>query len=111
VKKYLEIDAALCSLETVVIFGPLYLNCAPLIHSLSAHCKALASRLLKRLTELHVARCRKICKGYENIRRKALKEPEDSKELIDLVAYLDKVKTYDLNDLKAGIKDSQRYLR
>lgn len=111
VAKYTQIGDEVRGLQNVEMFGSVYLNCQPLIVALEARCKGLVVLLLTRLTEVHTTACRKICKGYETIRRKALKEPEDSKEMIDLVAYMDRVKTKDLFDLKEAIKKAQHTMR
>lgn len=111
VEKYTALGDEIRGLQNVQVFGSIYLDCRPLIEALEARCKALVARLLTQLTTNHTTMCRKICKSFETIKRKALKEPEDSKDMIDLVAYMERVKTTDLATLKGKIKQTQNTMR
>ena len=101
-----EIEA----MESYTICNTIHVNVQPLIEHMAERAKACVAKLTARLavlsTEFNIA----VCKGYETIRKKALKDPEDSLELMSLITYMENVKSVELEDLRAKTKVAQEQI-
>jgi dynein heavy chain len=60
--------------------------------SLTRLCDEHITRLLTRLAEQHNEESAAICRAFMVISKQAVAEPEDSKEMFELIAYMDKVR-------------------
>eukprot|EP00040_Diaphanoeca_grandis_P037927 m.251570 g.251570 ORF g.251570 m.251570 type:complete len:3992 (+) comp33898_c0_seq1:283-12258(+) len=109
-EKYRALATEIRGLANLEVFDSMYVNCTPAIESLEARASALAQQLLTTLADNYTMFNMKMCKAYETIKKKSLKEPEDSGEIIAMVNYMDGVKTKELFDLKESIKSSQAQL-
>ena len=45
-----------------------------------------------------------ICAGFEDIKRRCLKDPDSSEELMDIVAYVENARTFGMMDLMKRIE-------
>ena len=52
----------------------------------------------------------RICSEYESFRSKALKEPDDSREMMDLIAFMETARTELVRDLWESVQDSLKRL-
>lgn len=59
---------------------------------------------------VHVYKFSRICSEYESFRSRALKVPEDSSEMMELIAYMEEVKGGKMADLQQDVKDSLKRL-
>lgn len=83
----------------------------PLVDSLINRGTEAAKTLVQRLAFLHKAFNSKICSDYEKIRKRVLKDPEDSSDLMSLNIFMEEVKTKRLDELKAQIKTSGEQMK
>ena len=52
----------------------------------------------------------RICFEYESFRSKAVKEPEDSREMMDLIAFMETARTELVRELWESVQDSLKRL-
>eukprot|EP00056_Hartaetosiga_gracilis_P013585 m.226506 g.226506 ORF g.226506 m.226506 type:complete len:4004 (+) comp13864_c0_seq2:104-12115(+) len=110
VENIAQIKSNIMQYPNTCIFPSLEVNMKPLRDGLVSRCNYLSKRLLDSLTEKHVSECRDIIKRFETISKKALTEPEDSKEMFALMAYMDNVRGEELEILKERIEKRQQLM-
>ena len=105
---YRELSREITALDDVVFFDMFQLECHDIKHGLNEIVQDLTLALVRQLASQHkeenqrfvercptslssIAVCR-ICSEYERFRSQALKVPDDSREMMDLIAYMETVK-------------------
>jgi len=111
IEKYTALADATRECHGLVIFGPIHLVARPLVDGLISRGIECANTLIARLATLHKAFNAKICSDYERIRKRVLKDPEDSNDLMSLNLFMAEVKETKLNELKAQIKTSGEQMK
>ncbi|XP_029968156.1 dynein heavy chain 7, axonemal-like [Salarias fasciatus] len=81
-----------------------------LIHSLLKRAQELQQRLITRMLHDHQEINKKLCHEFEMISGKALSSPPDTHKLMELKAYIDKVKTTDMPLLEQRLAESNAHL-
>jgi hypothetical protein len=71
------------------------------------HHKGVLCRFPPRCTSQALTPLGSICRSFETIAKRATTEPEDSKEMFDLIAYMDSVRGTELPDLLLRIATSR----
>jgi len=84
------------------------MNCVQLNTSLRARVLYLRQLIENRLLSDYRTYNNAICKGFERIQSKALQEPEDSKEMFELIAYMDTTRSTQIPALKEQLLTSQK---
>uniref|UniRef100_A0A8C4T2P1 Dynein axonemal heavy chain 12 n=1 Tax=Erpetoichthys calabaricus TaxID=27687 RepID=A0A8C4T2P1_ERPCA len=84
------------SLPTLAIFEIIHLNCDDLKQGLAQ--------------KANISICEVICNCYETIKEKILKQPDSTEEMMEIIAYVDRVKRVDIRALNERITESHRRL-
>ena len=88
-----ELSTEISGLDDVVLFEMFQLECHDIKHGLSEMVQNLMQALVKQLARKHMDENARIIAEYENFRSRALKPPEDSREMMEQIAYMEMVKT------------------
>lgn len=80
------------------------LDCDDLKRGLASKANKFADELLCKLAEEHRSENKRIIAEFESIKEKALRKPEDTKEMIDLQKFIEEAKTKGLVKLGSDIK-------
>lgn len=94
------------SLPTIAYFDMVQLDCDDLKRGLASKANKFADELLSRLAEEHRSENRRIISEYESIKEKAMRVPEDTKEMIELQKFVEEAKSKGLVKLGNNIKVS-----
>ena len=129
IQHYRELALEIAALDDVVIFHMFVLECHDIKRGLIELAQNLISSLVQHLAERHIAEntrylpdhahtymqyftqfTYRICSEYELFRTQALKVPDDSREMMDMIAYIEKVKTEVIQDQWEAVKASMQRL-
>ena len=91
------------SLPGVEHYDMIRLDCEDLKHGLAEAARGHADTLLERVAEDHRKECALICKEFEHIKDRALKPPENSEELMDMVAFIGQARSLGMVKLNERI--------
>eukprot|EP00055_Hartaetosiga_balthica_P017752 m.122337 g.122337 ORF g.122337 m.122337 type:complete len:4010 (-) comp9395_c0_seq2:1066-13095(-) len=105
-----KVKASIMDYPNLYLVPSLEVNLKPLRDGLVARCNRLSKKLLDSLTEKHVNECRDIIRRFETISKQALTEPEDSKEMFALMAFMNNVRSEELGLLKERIDKRQQLM-
>ncbi|XP_020624937.1 dynein heavy chain 12, axonemal-like [Orbicella faveolata] len=106
IEKFRSLAREINSLPTVAHFDMVQLDCDDLKRGLATKANRFADQLLQRLAEEHRAENRRIISEFEAIRERALTKPEDTREMIDMLKFVEEAKTKTLVKLDSDIKES-----
>ncbi|XP_048874195.1 dynein axonemal heavy chain 12 isoform X2 [Brienomyrus brachyistius] len=98
------------SLPVVAHFAMVHLDCEELKQGLARKARGFAQALLEKLVTIHRQESQQICKEFETIKEKALKVPETTEDMIELIAYIEHTKTKGIGELNSKIRETQRRL-
>ncbi|XP_039627270.1 dynein heavy chain 12, axonemal [Polypterus senegalus] len=98
------------SLPTLAIFEIIHLNCDDLKQGLAQKANSFANTLLQMLVMRFRTENENICNCYETIKEKILKQPDSTEEMMEIIAYVDRVKRVDIRELNGRITESHRRL-
>eukprot|EP00112_Aurelia_sp_Birch-Aquarium-sp1_P009500 Seg2081.2 transcript_id=Seg2081.2/GoldUCD/mRNA.D3Y31 product="Dynein heavy chain 12 axonemal" protein_id=Seg2081.2/GoldUCD/D3Y31 len=83
IEKYRTVAREISSLVTVARFDIMRLDCDDLKRGLASKAHGYAEKLLARLAEDHRKESQRICTAFESMKENALRQPKDTKEMID----------------------------
>ncbi|XP_027026371.2 dynein axonemal heavy chain 12 [Tachysurus fulvidraco] len=106
VERFRALSKEISSLPSVAHFDMIRLDCEELKQGLANKAQSFAQILLAQLISTHHEQCLQICKEFETIRDKALKKPETTKDMTELVDYIDHVKTKGIEELNMKIMEA-----
>uniref|UniRef100_H3B7G7 Dynein axonemal heavy chain 12 n=1 Tax=Latimeria chalumnae TaxID=7897 RepID=H3B7G7_LATCH len=95
------------SLPAVAHFDMFRLDCEDLKQGLTEKVKSFVNLLLTRVVEKHRRENESICEEFEIIKERALKVPETTEEMMEMIAYVEHAKTKGVQELLKRIKKSQ----
>ncbi|XP_046853911.1 dynein axonemal heavy chain 7-like isoform X3 [Xenia sp. Carnegie-2017] len=110
IEVYRNLARQVSMLPNIVSFDMVELNCDDLKRGLASKSHSFAEQLLKRLATNHRNKSLSICKEFEDIKERALKVPEDTQEMTDMMKFIKDAKTSKLVKLNEQIKESQSQL-
>ncbi|XP_017568229.2 dynein heavy chain 12, axonemal isoform X1 [Pygocentrus nattereri] len=110
VEEFQALYQEISSLQSVVHFDMIRLDCEELKQGLAKKVKTFAQILLERLINMHREHCLQICKEFETIQDKALKIPETTKDMTEMIAYIGHAKTKGIEELNSKIMETHRRL-
>ena len=87
-----------------------YLECDALKLELVQKASNLIQTLVDQVADTNRKTNLNICEQYEKISAKAMKMPNDTEELVELMKYVDNAKLKDINNLKDEIVKSKKRL-
>ncbi|XP_023257599.1 dynein heavy chain 12, axonemal [Seriola lalandi dorsalis] len=105
VEEFRALSKEIISLPAKAHFTMVHLDCEELKQGLASKAKTYAEILLKKMITSHRERNLQICSEFEIIREKALKVPENTEDMTQMVDYINFTKTTGIAELNAKIKD------
>nr|XP_033781609.1 dynein heavy chain 12, axonemal isoform X2 [Geotrypetes seraphini] len=96
------------SLPPRAYFNMIRLDCDDLKEGLSDKAKSYANRLLERIVSDHRNENEKICREFEHIKERALKIPEHTEDMIEMIEFIDHAKVQSIQALNAQIGECKR---
>ncbi|XP_041655296.1 dynein heavy chain 12, axonemal [Cheilinus undulatus] len=106
VEEFRALSKEIASLPAKAHFTMVHLDCEELKQGLANKAKNYAEILLKKLITSHREQNLKICSEFETIRETALKIPETTEDMTQLIEYIDFIKTKGITELNGRIKES-----
>uniref|UniRef100_A0A3Q0SWQ6 Dynein heavy chain linker domain-containing protein n=1 Tax=Amphilophus citrinellus TaxID=61819 RepID=A0A3Q0SWQ6_AMPCI len=106
VEKFRALSKEIMSLPSKAHFTMVHLDCEELKQGLANKAKAYAEMLLKKLVSRHREKNLEICSEFENIRNKALKVPQNTEDMAEVLDFLHVAKTDGLTHLNEKIKEA-----
>ncbi|XP_066529410.1 dynein axonemal heavy chain 12 [Hoplias malabaricus] len=110
VEKFRTLSQEISSLPSVAHYDMIHLNCEELKQGLAKKAKTYAQTLLEQMINTHREQCLQICEEFETIRDKALKLPETTEDMTEMIAYIDHAKTKGTEELSSKIMETHRRL-
>ena len=110
IQHFRELSAEISGLDDVVLFDMFHLECHDIKHGLNEVVQNLTMALVKQLAEKHMDENIRIIGEYEHFRTRALKPPEDSREMMEQIAYMETVKTNLVRDQWEAVQASLKSL-
>lgn len=92
IQYFRELSLEISGLDDVVLFDMFQLECHDIKHGLTEVVQNLTLALVKQLAEKHMNENMRIVREYEIFQERALKPPEDSREMMEQIAYMNHVK-------------------
>uniref|UniRef100_A0A8C4YH30 Dynein heavy chain 12, axonemal n=1 Tax=Gopherus evgoodei TaxID=1825980 RepID=A0A8C4YH30_9SAUR len=108
IDEFLSLAKEIMSLPLLAHFPMVRLDCDDLKQGLTDKAKSFANILMERIVANHIAENEKICKEFETMKERALKVPETTEEMMEMIAYVEKAKTAGIQELLIKIKECQR---
>uniref|UniRef100_A0A8C7T925 Dynein axonemal heavy chain 12 n=1 Tax=Oncorhynchus mykiss TaxID=8022 RepID=A0A8C7T925_ONCMY len=102
VEEFCVLSKEIVSLPAIAHFAMVRLDCEELKQGLAKTAKTFAQILLEKLITNHREHSL-ICQEFENIKEKALKVPETTEDMTDMIAYIGHAKTKGIEELNAKI--------
>ncbi|KAK1801742.1 hypothetical protein P4O66_022373 [Electrophorus voltai] len=110
VEEFRAVSREICSLPSLIHFDMIYLDCEELKQGLAKKAKTFAQDLLQRLISTHREHCLQICKQFETIQDKAIKIPETTEDMVEMISYINHAKTKGLEELSSEISEMHNRL-
>ncbi|XP_019508320.1 PREDICTED: dynein heavy chain 12, axonemal [Hipposideros armiger] len=108
--KFLSLASEIMLLPQWVHYPMVHLDCEDLKTGLTNKARAFTNILLNDIASKHRKENECICSEFEAIKEHALKVPETTEEMMDLISYVEKARTIGIQDLALRIKESKRQL-
>uniref|UniRef100_A0A8C7GUY5 Dynein axonemal heavy chain 12 n=1 Tax=Oncorhynchus kisutch TaxID=8019 RepID=A0A8C7GUY5_ONCKI len=109
VEEFCVLSKEIVSLPAIAHFAMVRLDCEELKQGLAKTAKTFAQILLEKLITNHREHSL-ICQEFENIKEKALKVPETTEDMTDMIAYIGHAKTKGIEELNAKIMETHHRL-
>jgi dynein heavy chain len=110
IEKFKLLYSELSGLTSSVYFNMIELNCRDLRDGLVKRAQDFADHLLSHLAQIHRTTNERIQLEYEAVKIRALTEPADSLEIMDLIDYMEKAKKELIPSLMAQVEESHSRL-
>ncbi|KAI1899404.1 hypothetical protein AGOR_G00061430 [Albula goreensis] len=94
----------------VIRLGMFEVHCADLIAALVRRTEGLCQKLVAQMLEDHQVINKQLCEEFEKITVKALSTPPNTKELVELKEYVEKVETQEIPALEKTLVESKTRL-
>ncbi|XP_055985527.1 dynein axonemal heavy chain 12 [Sorex fumeus] len=110
IEKFFNLVSEIMLLPQWVHYPMVRLDCEDLKIGLTNKAKAFANLLLNDIATKHRKENESICNEFEAIREHALKVPESTEEMMELISYIEKARTTGIQDLISRIQESKRQM-
>ncbi|XP_077865268.1 dynein axonemal heavy chain 12 [Saccoglossus kowalevskii] len=110
VEEFRDRAKEILGLDSIAHFDMVRLDCEDLKRGLAEKSRSYANILLQRLSSDHMDENKAICQEFETIKARALKHPENSEELVDMVSYIEKARVDGIRGLNERIQEQQKIL-
>ncbi|XP_023571552.1 dynein heavy chain 12, axonemal isoform X1 [Octodon degus] len=110
IERFFSLASEIMLLPQWVHYPMVRLDCEDLKTGLTNKAKAFANMLLNDIASKYRKENECICSEFEAIREHALKIPETTEEMMDLIAYIEKARTVRIQELALRIQESKRQM-
>eukprot|EP00842_Homolaphlyctis_polyrhiza_P004869 jgi/Hompol1/5383/HPOL_004407-RA len=110
IKKLTKLVDEIASSPSIVRFSMIYLECEALKVELTNKANQLVQKLVDQVADMNRKSNLAICESYEKISAKAMKVPNDTEELVELMKYVENAKTRDIVVLREDINKGKKRL-
>ncbi|KAJ3206419.1 Dynein heavy chain 7, axonemal [Entophlyctis luteolus] len=110
IKKLLKIIEEINNCPSIVRFSMIYLECDILKNELVQKATALIQRIVDQVADINRKQNLTICESYEKISARAMKIPNDTLELVELMKYVENARTKDVVLLRDDITKGKKRL-
>ncbi|KAH6601980.1 hypothetical protein BASA61_001578 [Batrachochytrium salamandrivorans] len=110
IKKLIRLIEDIASSNSAVRFSMIYLECEAIKVELTLKANQLVQKLVDQVADMSRKKNLSICEAYEKISAKAMKIPNDTDELVELMKFVDTAKTKDRIALQDDIHKGKRRL-
>ncbi|MGH0152041.1 UNVERIFIED_CONTAM: hypothetical protein FKN15_073256 [Acipenser sinensis] len=111
VEEFRLLSRQIMSLPSIAHYDMVHLDCEDLKQGLAKKAKSFTNILLETLVKQHREHNEQICKDFEIIKEKALKIPETTEEMMEILAYVEQTKTKGIQELNTRIAVIEHYKR
>ncbi|RXM98274.1 Dynein heavy chain 12, axonemal [Acipenser ruthenus] len=111
VEEFRLLSRQIMSLPSIAHYNMVHLDCEDLKQGLAKKAKSFTNILLEMLVKQHREHNEQICKDFEIIKEKALKIPETTEEMMEILAYVEQTKTKGIQELNTRIAVIEHYKR
>uniref|UniRef100_A0A4W6DYT1 Dynein axonemal heavy chain 12 n=1 Tax=Lates calcarifer TaxID=8187 RepID=A0A4W6DYT1_LATCA len=106
VEEFRALSKEIIRLPAKAHFTMVHLDCEELKQGLANKAKTYAEILLKKMITSHREQNLQICSEFETIRKKALKVPENTEDMTQMIDYINFIKTKGIAELSEKIKEA-----
>uniref|UniRef100_A0A2K6PQ33 Dynein axonemal heavy chain 12 n=1 Tax=Rhinopithecus roxellana TaxID=61622 RepID=A0A2K6PQ33_RHIRO len=110
IEKFFSLASEIMLLPQWIHYPMVRLDCEDLKTGLTNKAKAFASILLNDIASKYRKENERICSEFEAIKEHALKVPETTEEMMDLISYVEKARTTGIEELILRIQESKRQM-
>eukprot|EP00105_Crassostrea_gigas_P043640 XP_019927788.1 PREDICTED: dynein heavy chain 12, axonemal isoform X3 [Crassostrea gigas] len=107
IDRYRNLASEIMGLPSIEHFDMIRLDCEDLKRGLAEAARGLADELLRKVSDDHRRENKSICEEFTLIRDRALKPPETSEELMEMVKFTQEARTSGMVKLNERIKESK----
>ncbi|XP_043080221.1 dynein axonemal heavy chain 12 [Puntigrus tetrazona] len=107
VERFRALSQEISGLPSLIHFDMVRLDCEELKQGLAKKANTLSEIIVGKLIGSHHQCSLQICKDFEAIRDRALKVPETTEDMIEMITYTDQVKTKGIEELNDRIMEAQ----
>ncbi|XP_071484907.1 dynein axonemal heavy chain 12-like [Diadema antillarum] len=108
IQEFRSLAKEIMGLDSIVHFDMIRLDCEDLKRGLAEKSRSYANMLLERVASDHRTENENICKEFETIQERALKLPDSSEEMMEMIAYIENARVAGIKSLKERIGESTR---
>nr|XP_037859690.1 dynein heavy chain 12, axonemal isoform X4 [Chlorocebus sabaeus] len=110
IEKFFSLASEIMLLPQWIHYPMVRLDCEDLKIGLTNKAKAFANILLNDIASKYRKENERICSEFEAIKEHALKVPETTEEMMDLISYVEKARTAGIEELILRIQESKRQM-
>ncbi|XP_077070519.1 dynein axonemal heavy chain 12 [Siphateles boraxobius] len=107
VELFRALSQEISGLPSLIHFDMVRLDCEELKQGLAKKAKTLSEIIVGKLVSSHHQCSLQICKEFEAIQDRALKVPETTEDMIEMITYINEVKTKEIEELNNKIMETQ----
>lgn len=110
IEKFFSLASEIMLLPQWVHYPMVRLDCEDLKTGLTNKARAFANVLLSDIASKHRKENESICSEFEAIKDHALRVPDTTEEMMELIAFVEKARTKGIRDLASRIQESKRQM-
>ncbi|XP_052396332.1 dynein axonemal heavy chain 12 [Carassius gibelio] len=110
VERFRDLSQEISGLPSLMHFDMVRLDCEELKQGLAKKANTLSETIVGKLVSSHRQCSLHICEEFEAIRDRALKVPETTEDMIEMITYIDQVKTKGIEELNNNIMEAQHQM-
>ncbi|KAG1961895.1 dynein heavy chain 12, axonemal [Pimephales promelas] len=107
VEWFRALSQEISGLPSLIHFDMVRLDCEELKQSLAKKAKTLSEIIVGKLVSSHHQSSLQICKEFEAIQDRVLRVPETTEDVIEMITYINQVKTKEIVELNNKIMETQ----